>query len=253
MNVVIPLVGEGKRFQLGGFEEPKPLIKIFNKPILQHSIESLNIDGNYIFVVREYENNKWNRELSSLIKSLKPNSKIILSKKLTRGAAESVLLAKENINDDTPLIVTNCDQYIDWQENELNNFYFSILEKNCDALVTTFNHINPEHIKINEKTPYSFIKINKDGDATQFSEKIAISKLMLNGIHFWKRGSMFVQSAESIIEKNINYNNEFYVSLTFNELIQKYKVKHFQMTDSSFYSLGTPEDVELFKNKKILK
>jgi len=252
MNIVIPLVGEGKRFKDAGYVEPKPLIKVLNKCILQYAVESLKIkNANYIFIIRKYEKKKYNNKLKKLIYKLKPDAKILVSKKLTKGAAESVLLAKKYIDNDSELIITNCDQYIDWNNCELNNFLNTIKQNDCDALVTTYNHIDPNLIILFSKTPYSFIKVNEYGYGIDFSEKIAISKLMLNGIHYWKKGNMFVESAESIIKKNISYNGEYYISLTFNELLPKYKIKYFQMKDNTFYSLGTPNDIEYFKLKKI--
>ena len=253
MNIVIPLVGEGRRFKEDGYLDPKPLIKIFNKPILQHSVESLGItNANYIFIIREYDNRDWNDRLHNLIHDIKPNAQIISSKILTKGAAESVLLAKKYIDNNEQLLVTNCDQYINWNDGELNNFVNKINQSDCDALVTTYNHIDPNTIIPFSKTPYSFIETNEHGYGINFSEKIAISKLMLNGIHFWTQGNVFVKSAEAIIKKNITYNGEFYISLTFNELLPEYKIKYFQMTDTSFYSLGTPKDLEQFISKRII-
>jgi NDP-sugar pyrophosphorylase family protein len=52
MNIVIPMVGLGKRFSNVGFSRPKPLIIVDSKPIFQHAIESFNIEGNYIFIIK---------------------------------------------------------------------------------------------------------------------------------------------------------------------------------------------------------
>ena len=43
MNIVIPMVGLGKRFSDAGFTLPKPLIQVIGKAIVQHSVESFGI------------------------------------------------------------------------------------------------------------------------------------------------------------------------------------------------------------------
>ena len=55
MNILIPMAGAGSRFLNEGFEEPKPLIKVNGKTLIEHSVESLNLEGNYIFITRKYE------------------------------------------------------------------------------------------------------------------------------------------------------------------------------------------------------
>ena len=42
-NVIIPLAGDGKRFKEKGIKTPKPLIKFYNKTLIETSIDSLNI------------------------------------------------------------------------------------------------------------------------------------------------------------------------------------------------------------------
>jgi len=251
MNILIPMVGLGKRFSDAGFKEPKPLIKIKNKEIVRWSIESLALDGKYIFITRKYEKEEYNEQLNNVLKDIAPNSIIITVDKITEGATQSALYAKNYINNNDPLIITNCDQYLEWGGSK-ENFLNFISNKNIDGCVTTYDHVEPKSIILNSKTPYSFIKTNKNKIAIEFSEKIAISKKMLNGIHFWRNGKDFVSSGEKIIENNIRYNDEFYISLTYNEMInKKKKITYFQMPKNTFFSLGTPEDLEKFKEKKI--
>ena len=54
MNVLIPMAGAGSRFEKAGYIDPKPLIKINGKPMIQLVVENLNIDANFIYVVQKY-------------------------------------------------------------------------------------------------------------------------------------------------------------------------------------------------------
>ena len=96
LNILIPMAGAGSRFQEAGYIFPKPLIEINNKPMIQIVLESLNVDGNFIFIVQKEHQKKYN--INSVLKILKPNCKIIELDKITEGAACTTLLAKKYIN-----------------------------------------------------------------------------------------------------------------------------------------------------------
>ena len=52
MNILIPMAGAGSRFYKNGIKTPKPLIKVNDKTLIEHSVGSLGIDGKYIFITR---------------------------------------------------------------------------------------------------------------------------------------------------------------------------------------------------------
>ena len=77
------------------------------------------------------------------------------------------------------------------------------------------------------------------------AEKDPISNIATAGIYFWRRGSDYVKYAEEMIEKNIRFNNEFYVCPVFNQAIEDgKKVKIFQF--DGMWGIGTPEDLNYF-------
>lgn len=236
------MVGLGKRFTDAGFKKPKPLIEVRNKAIIEHAIESLNIEGNYIFVVRKSD---FSEELKFILKSLKPNSSIIEIDYITEGSVSSILLAKDLINNDEELITTNCDQRTDWDSNKFLEF---CRNSDSDGIVVTYPY---DGILMGEKSPYSFIEVDPAGNGLRLEEKFAISENALCGIHYWKKGKDFVSSSEEMIKNNDRTNNEFYVAKTYNYLIKKNKkIKHYHLKKSEFFSLGTPEDVKRFNGIK---
>lgn len=235
MNIVIPIAGLGTRFSKVGINIPKPLIKVNNKTLIEHSLLSINIDANYIFITKDYENKKYNEELTNLLKKIKPNSTEIKINTLTSGAAETCLYAKEFINNEDKLIITNCDQIFDWN---LNNFYNFIISSDADGCVVLHKSNNPKH-------SYAIVNNNK---IIQIKEKEVISDDALIGLHYWKHGKDFVSSAEHLV-KNLS-NNESYVSTTYQYLINKNKtIIPFYAPENSFISLGTPEDLEIYVAK----
>lgn len=238
INIVIPLAGHGERFIKAGISIPKPLVKVNNKTLLEHSIETLGIEGRYIFITKKYDNPEFNVEITNILKRLKPESIEINTDKTQHGPADSILYAKEYINNDAPLITTNCDQHLDWN---LDSFIDFISNENIDGAVVLFNSDNP-------KNSFAEIQNNK---IIKMAEKKVISNKSLIGIHYWKHGKDFVRSAEQL---SLEYKDlgmkECYVAETYNYLIKEGKnIYPFIIENNEFSSLGTPEDIEIYLAK----
>ena len=231
LNILIPMAGEGSRFSKVGYTFPKPLIEIHQKPMIQLVIESLGLKGNFIFIVRKEHLEKYN--LKSLLNILAPNCKIIPIDKLTEGAACTVLLAENLINNNKPLIISNSDQFIEWNPS---NTMYNFLTKKIDGGILTFDAIHPK---------WSYAKINKDENVTEVAEKKVISNHATVGVYYWKKGNDFVKYAKRMIEKNLRVNNEFYVCPVFNEAIKDKKIIKIHNV-KSMWGLGTPEDLDYF-------
>ena len=52
LNIVVPMAGAGSRFAKAGFKDPKPLIPIFGKPMIQLVVNNLApaIECRFIFI-----------------------------------------------------------------------------------------------------------------------------------------------------------------------------------------------------------
>ena len=116
LNVLVPMAGAGSRFAQQGYTFPKPLIEVNGKPMIQLVVENLNIEAHYIFIVQEEHYIKYN--LKYLLNLIAPGCDIVQVNGITEGAACSTLLAKDYINNDSPLVMANSDQYIEWNSNE---------------------------------------------------------------------------------------------------------------------------------------
>jgi HAD superfamily hydrolase (TIGR01509 family) len=231
LNILIPMAGAGNRFQQAGYTFPKPLIDVKGKPMIQLVIENLNIEANYIYVVQKEHRAKYN--LDTLLNLITPGCKIVEVDGLTEGAACTTLLAKEYIDNDSPLLMANSDQFVEWDSNE---FMYKMNEQKVDGGFLTFKATHPK---------WSFTKVNENGYATELAEKNPISDIAIVGIYYWAKGSEYVKYAEQMIEKNIRTNNEFYVSPVYNEAIgDGKKIKPFHI--DKMWGLGTPEDLNYY-------
>ena len=233
LNVVIPMAGAGSRFEIAGYTFPKPLIDVNGKPMIQVVVESMNIDATFIYIVQKKHREKYN--LDTLLNLITPNCKIVEVDGLTEGAACTVLLAKEHINNENQLILTNSDQFIEWDSTD---FMYQMNEKDFDGGIMCFESTHPK---------WSFAKTNEDGIITEVAEKNPISNQATAGIYYWKQGSDFVKYAEQMIEKNIRVNNEFYTCPVFNEAIEDNKIIYnYEIPAKNMWGLGTPEDLNYY-------
>ena len=231
MNVIIPMAGRGKRFEDAGYSFPKPLIDVNGKPMIQIIIENLNLKAKHIFICQGEHVQKF--AIKDLMNLLKPDSDIISINEITQGAAETVLKAKDLINNDDELIIANSDQWIDWNQQHFLSF---MRKKEADGGIVTFISTHPK---------WSYVRINDENLVEEVAEKRPISNIATVGVYYFKHGKDFVKAAEQMMTKNIRTNNEFYVAPVFNEMITSGKKIHIYPI-AEMKGLGTPEDLRQF-------
>lgn len=248
VNIVVPMAGRGSRFSDKGYTVPKPFIPVFGKPMIQWVIENIlpskesygdisletTIHPIFHFVVQEEHLRHYN--LDAICKSLNIEYTITKINTITEGPACTVLLTKEYINTDLPLITINSDQFLDWNINE---FYRSLLNPAYNGCINTFYQPNPNDAK------WSYAKIDPNGCVTDVAEKVYISDLATTGVYGWKHGSEFVKYAEQMILENNRVKNEFYVCPVY-DYLTKAGGKVRTLSCKKLWGLGVPEDLEDF-------
>jgi beta-phosphoglucomutase-like phosphatase (HAD superfamily)/dTDP-glucose pyrophosphorylase len=231
LNVVIPMAGAGSRFEKAGFTFPKPLIEVRGKPMIQVVVENLGLDAKYIFIVQKAHRERYN--LDALLNLIAPGCRIVETDGLTEGAACTVLLAREHIDNDAPLFLANSDQFVDWTPAE---FMYRMAESQADGGIVTFRATHPK---------WSFARVNEQGFVTEVAEKNPISDQATVGFYYWRYGAEFVRYADQMIAKDLRVNGEFYVCPVFNQAIEDgRKIRTYEA--SGMWGLGTPEDLQYF-------
>lgn len=235
MNIVFLLAGRASRFKEAGYICPKSLIPIRDKFMIQYAMTSLSFVVNaklFFICLRDHEENS--NILFKLKKLYGNDIEILLTDGVTEGAAVTALLARDFINSNEELIISNGDQYFTSSkfENEIKS-----KNKNYSGLIPVFEATHPR---------WSFAKVNENGFITEVAEKVPISNRATVGVYYFKHGKDFIWAADKMIRKDIRRNNEFYVCPVFNELIGRGdKIKAVGV--DSMWSLGIPEDVTYFE------
>lgn len=240
INVLIPMAGLGKRFSDAGYNVPKPFIQVGGKPMIEAVISNLYQEGmHFIFCVAKEHVESY--AITNLFEDIAEDFgftyDVVEVESLTQGAASTCLLAKNLINSNDPLIITNCDQIIEDWDFETFEMFCDI--NSPDGVVGVFDSQSPKN---------SYIKIDSRGWGVELREKQVISNLASNGLHWWKRGKDFVASAEEMILMEDRTNNEFYVAPTYNYMIKK-GAKIIVFKFEKHFPIGTPEDLEFYKKR----
>lgn len=238
MNIVIPMAGLGSRFKFT-HKEPKPLIDVDGQPMVKAVIETLRPkrEHRFIFIV----NKKMDKDhgLSGKLKKWTESPIIIQVERETEGALCSVLSATKHINNDNPMMISNCDQIIEF---DINDYYRFSESSGADGTILTYKSKEPFH---------SFAKI-KNGFVTETAEKIVISDHATVGLYWFKKGRDFVNAAAEKVGRNDREpNGEFYNCPVYNQFIANGgKVIIYEVDKKYVYTIGTPETLRRYLDHK---
>ena len=232
LNIVIPMAGRGSRFAQAGYAMPKPLIDIHGHPMIEYVIKNIcpKQEHRFIFICQQEHLETYH--LTDLLERLAPGCAVVTVDHITEGAACTVLLAEQYINNQDALMIANSDQYVDMDIDQ----YLEALGE-YDGLIMTMPASDPK---------WSFIRFDENGLVTMVREKEVISNEATVGIYNYRHGSEFVTYAHQMINKNIRVNGEFYVAPVYNEMIEAQKRITYHNVGPGMYGLGIPEDLQKF-------
>lgn len=237
LNIVIPMAGAGSRFVAAGYRNPKPLILVHSVPMIKLVIDNLKPKCNHRFIFICQKSHVENYELRDKLSNWAPGCEIIELDGLTQGAACTVYAAKDLINFDDPVMIANSDQYIDC---DIDKYLESLDFYNADGLIMTMKANDPK---------WSFVGFSSDGKVAEIVEKKVISDEATVGIYNFRSGRQLCKSIESMIEKNLRVNGEFYVAPVYNEMIEKganLVTYNIGSEGNGMYGLGIPADLDKF-------
>ncbi|HEX8912734.1 MAG TPA: hypothetical protein VF796_10280, partial [Humisphaera sp.] len=166
-----------------------------------------------------------------------PGCQIVPVTKVTEGAACTVLLARDLIDSDDPLMTVNSDQFVDVGIDD----YLATMDRGgADGLIMTFWSDHPK---------WSYCRMQPDGTVSEVVEKRVVSNEATVGIYNWRRGRDFVWSAEEMIRRDERVNGEFYVAPAYNLMIgrgQRLVVHNIGREYEQMHGMGIPTDLDRF-------
>lgn len=239
MNFVIPMAGRGSRFTDAGYKLPKMLIETHGKTLLEWSVDSLPLElcTNLIFIGLNEHNLEYSLEkrIRDIYGALGFSLSFLWLDGVTRGQAETVMLAHELVNYDTDLLIFNIDTY--FSSPTLKD---KLLQSNIDGVIGAF---------ISVEDRFSYASVNDDtGFVMDTVEKQVISQYALTGLYHFKRTIDFFNTAKFYIQNNITSKGEFYIAPMYAELIKQQKKFVLDLCEEHWI-LGTPNELLKFEKE----
>lgn len=237
MNIIIPLCGIGKRFTDAGYNEPKPLIKIFNKRMIECVIDCLKLNNeDKLFIIYHTTLDDYN--FNNILKDKYKNIIFIPITTRTKGAAETILfgldyIINNKINISNECLLLDCDTIY-------NTDIIKKIKKQNRNSVIYFEDLDSNPI-------YSYIQMDNTTKIIDIIEKEQISKNANTGAYFFKDIFELRNGCKYVISNNITFKDEYYTSCVIkymiNNSIDFYGIK---IKKEYYKSLGTPQDLQAY-------
>ena len=237
LDIVIPMAGRGSRFADAGFDLPKPLIDVSGKPMIYWVVENLRPSQPHRFIFLCLIDHLERYDVALRLNDIAPGCEIVAVDQVTEGAACTVLLARELINSERPLMIANSDQWID---ASIDEYLADTDQAGLDGLIMTMTANDPK---------WSYIRPGVHGEVLEVVEKRVISNEATVGIYNFARGRDYVRAAERMIKRDLRVNGEFYVAPTYNQLIgEDARIRYHGIggVEDAMWGLGTTADLEAF-------
>ena len=235
-HLIMPMGGAGSRFYKNGYKEPKPLIKINERPFLYWSTMSIkkyiNI-ADLTFVVLQQHIDEF--RIDKVIKSYFSDAQIIVLPEILSGPVLTALKGTDEVNDNAPIIINDCDHM--FKCAEIN----TILNQNdfrLDGALLTFESNAPQ---------FSYVEYDEAGKIIGTIEKQVVSTHAICGAYIFKNAHLFKNMAELYI-KNCPYN-ECFMSGIYNVMCKnQLNIKDYLL--DYHVEFGTPEEYERAKESQ---
>ena len=235
ISLVIPMAGEGARFAQAGYTLPKPFIDVAGKPMIERVLDNVRPPSARVTLIARGEHIAAEPALARRLEAR--GCQITTLDKTTEGTACTLLHARDQLPEDTPLMIANCDQIVDFDCSE---FVTDCFARGLDGSILVFREpdLNPK---------WSYARLDEHGIVAEVAEKKAISDLATVGIYLFRTARLFIDSAIDMIARNDRVNNEFYTCPVYNYAIRAgARIGVFEVPRAAMQGLGTPEDLQQF-------
>ncbi len=245
-TTIVPMAGKGKRFLDEGYNTTKPLIEIFEKPMVIQAASTLPTAEKQIFVMR-----KGMKGLEHIIKSLEEIYSDLLIEIVpepTEGQACTALAgfnAAKLRSDKLPCPITigACDTAFLYDQVKFQSL---IEDPVLDVIVwaAKSNAVARRHPKM-----FGWIDMDRHGIIRKVSVKEPLTcpktDLVVTGTFTFNSPDVFENSVNALLRNNNRVNGEFYLDSCINEAINLgYNCKIFPVDHC--ISWGTPSELRTF-------
>lgn len=241
MQVVILAAGRGERFQQQGVLMPKPLLSANNKRLITHALlQAAEVSARPIVVCPEF--------LVSDLKCHVPMNvfpTFVPVRHTQQGAAMSLLTAAGMLDDDKPIMVTDCDTL----------FAQGVLRRFRAFVDRAFNKCSPPWESallcfrpLDDSARYSFVRFERAHAeypcVGAVAEKVRISSKASCGVHAFASWALARQAIYEMVILRSLVKNEYYLAPAHNNIQRKTAMF---INPNDFKHVGTPEELQEYE------
>jgi glucose-1-phosphate thymidylyltransferase len=195
MKIIVPMAGMGKRMRPHTLTVPKPLIPIAGKPIVQRLVEDIaRVCGEAVeevaFIIGRF-GAEVEKSLVKIAESVGAKGTIYYQDE-PLGTAHAILCAKDSLSG--PLVVAFADT--------LFKADFTL-----DSSVPGTIWVQ----KVEDPKPFGVVKLNEQGQITDFVEKpeTFVSDLAIIGIYYFQDGEYLRSELQYLLDNDIKDKGEY--------------------------------------------
>ena len=196
MKIIVPMAGMGKRMRPHTLTVPKPLIPIAGKPIVQRLVEDIaKVCGEPVdevaFIIGRAFGAAVEKSLVAIAESVGARGTIVYQDE-PLGTAHAILCAQDSLSG--PLVVAFADT--------LFKADFTL-----DSSVPGTIWVQ----KVDDPRPFGVVKLNAEGQITEFVEKPQefVSDLAIIGIYYFQDGEYLRRELQYLLDNDIKDKGEY--------------------------------------------
>jgi dTDP-glucose pyrophosphorylase len=208
LYLLIPAAGRGSRFADAGFSHPKPLIPIWEIPMLIWVITNFPLRDDDRIKVLCQKSHGIPEALSTFTQKLPCTVEFIEIDYWTDGPAHSLEILSDNLPDLSPVICANSDQYI---FSGLPDFVTAVRDGKSRGQILTMEATS---------NAWSYVGRDHKGKVDRVVEKEEISNEATVGVYGWDSAATLRSALAWQRTSGVMVNNEYYVAPSYHYLIE---------------------------------
>lgn len=243
MQIVIPMAGAGNRFVEADYKEPKPLIKIRGKRVIEYVCDMYDKDNDEFIFICNIDHYR-STDMEKILKDYVKKCTIIPISPHKLGPVFTIIISGSvHIKKDSPVIISYCDTPFTWDYD-----FFKEYVKDKDGCLVSCKGFHPHSLS---STLWAHSKLDGDNRILEIKEKSCYTKDHLkehasSGVYYFGKGEYVTKYFRQLIDEDRNFNGEYYITLVYNLLIRD-GLKVYSYLNDFVLSFGTPSEVKNFE------
>jgi dTDP-glucose pyrophosphorylase len=244
LQLLIPAAGKGSRFADVGFQTPKPLIPIWDIPMLIWVLNNFPLAAEDEISILCQSEHRIPEQLIPFTSQMNKTVRFIEIDYWTDGPAHSLELLLAGLDDQSPVICANSDQFI---FSGLPEFVLAVRTGGTSGQILTMEASG---------AAWSYVGRDKFGKVNRVVEKQEISNEATVGVYGWDSIKTLRSALGWQRASGLKVNNEYYVAPSYQFLIESnLEISTHSVGEHGIgvHGLGIPSDLEHFLTLKAAK